>query len=158
MEDYNYKLVTAVLWFESLICNQAARIRAKSLKIWALTSPCPCGGGAGIRCLAVGACFCFWMIFEHLRVSVHGQTGQSPPHPLTLYRQIYRQSLMIEGRTVRSSTCAKIEVEDTIFDFGFSKKVWPFTLFDLRLGIRLMSSIQPICKVMMPTTGPGLST
>ena len=34
---------------------------------------------------------------------------------------------MVEGITVRSSTGAKIEVEGTIFDFGFSKK------FDLSL-------------------------
>ncbi len=34
---------------------------------------------------------------------------------------------MVEGRTVRSSTCAKIKVEGMIFGFGFSKK------FDLSL-------------------------
>jgi hypothetical protein len=33
------------------------------------------------------------------------------------------QQLMVEGRTVRSMTCAKIEVEGTIFDFGFLKKL-----------------------------------
>ncbi len=69
-----------------------------------------------------------------------------PPHPLTLYRQIYRQRSMSVGRTVRSSTCAKIVVEGTIFDFGFSIKFRPFTPFDLRSVNRLMSSIRPICK------------
>jgi hypothetical protein len=34
---------------------------------------------------------------------------------------------MVEGRTVRFSTFAKIEIEDTIFDFSFSKN------FDLSL-------------------------
>ncbi len=29
---------------------------------------------------------------------------------------------MVEGRTVWSTTCVKIEVEGMIFDFGFSKK------------------------------------
>jgi hypothetical protein len=51
-------------------------------------------------------------------------TGHYPPpprYPLILYRQIYRQRSMIEGRKVRSSTCAKIKVRGTIFDFGFSK-------------------------------------
>jgi hypothetical protein len=32
------------------------------------------------------------------------------------------QRSVVEGSTVRSSTCAKIEVDGTIFDFGFSKK------------------------------------
>ncbi len=38
---------------------------------------------------------------------------------------------MVEGRTGRSSTFAKIEVEGTIFDFGFLKK------FDLSLFLTL---------------------
>ncbi len=73
-----------------------------------------------------------------------------PPHPLTLYRQIYRQRSMVVGRTVRSSTCAKIVVEGTMFDFGFSIKFQPFTPFELRSGIRSMSNIRPICKCRCP--------
>ncbi len=55
---------------------------------------------------------------------------------------------MVEGRTVQSSTCAKIEVEGTIYEFCFAKKY--DTPLGLRSGIRLMSSIQPICKCRCP--------
>ncbi len=80
--------------------------------------------------------------YSSVSISMH---PLPPPHPLTLYRQIYRQRSMVVGRTVRSSTCAKIEVEGMVFVF-FSIKFRPFTPFDPRSGIRLKSSIRPICK------------
>jgi hypothetical protein len=38
------------------------------------------------------------------------------------------QRLTVEGRTVRSTTCARIEVEGTILDFGFLKKFFDISL------------------------------
>jgi hypothetical protein len=42
---------------------------------------------------------------------------------------------MVEGRTVRSLTCAKIEVEGTIFDLGFLKKFHLSLLWTLGLAL-----------------------
>jgi hypothetical protein len=72
------------------------------------------------------------MIFEHLSISVHGQTVQiynklPPPPSFHIVQTDIQTESMVEGRTIPSSTCAKINVESTIFDFGFSKK------FDLSL-------------------------
>ncbi len=78
------------------------------------------GGLASDVCLAVGA-YSF-MIFERLRVSVHGSNIQIMTSRCGFMRPLPpSQQSMVKGRKVLSTSCAKIEVEGTTFNFFLKK-------------------------------------